>query len=686
MSNSTTTTQSHSTGCSFATFATEIDHRLNSLHNIADGLFVVDSDKDVICKTYLEAFPEGTNQLFRTRTEHDCSTCKSFLRNAGSIVGIVEGRIRTIWDPDYIPESCSFYRDVAAALHEYVASLPIRTVFRTPERSFGKEVTYEQTDLAAIVWKHFHWDVPPMYRTAEVGFVQGNAITRRGVFSRGLQELSAAALQEVSELIDAKSIYRGQEFAFAVRDFLQLKQEYDNLRTVRDRELFTWAEHMKPNTAFLNTAIGTLVSDLSTGMGVEAAVRSFEAKVAPTNYKRPTAVISPAMVKAAAKTIEENGLESALHRRLAKLSDVAVNDVLFVDNEVRPAMRGGVADLLMDQVKPKRTTRETADATDISIEDFVANVLPTAVSAELLVSNEMLGNFVSLTAPQHEDAARLFKWDNNFAWSYDGNVTDSIKQRVKQAGGNVNTMFRTSLAWFNKDDLDIHMHGPTGLHVYFGRKQSGIASLDVDMNVSNPTRTPVENICWNSVPYGEYKILVHNFCKRESIDVGFVLEVEEAGKPPVTYRYDKAVGHMLPCLRVVSSVEGITVSTLDPYLRVADISHNKWGVTTGQFSKIDLVTLSPNHWHGQSIGNKHWFFILRDCKNPEPTRGIYNEFLSSNLETHRKVFEILGDKTKCPVVDEQLSGVGFSSTQKNSAVVAVTTSKTRRLYKISFGG
>ena len=50
---------------------------------------------------------------------------------------------------------------------------------------------------------------------------------------------------------------------------------------------------------FRNTVIGTLVQDLSAGVDLEVAVKSYETKVAPQNYKRPTALITKAMVESA---------------------------------------------------------------------------------------------------------------------------------------------------------------------------------------------------------------------------------------------------------------------------------------------------------------------------------------------------------------------------------------------------
>ena len=76
------------------------------------------------------------------------------------------------------------------------------------------------------------------------------------------------------------------------------------------------------------------------------------------------------------------------------------------------------------------------------------------------------------------------------------------------------------------------------------------------------------------------------------------------------------------------------------------------------------------------------FFILDGCVSDAATRGIYNEFLLPDLEKHRKVFEVLGNRTQCPPSTEQLSGVGFSSTNKDEVVVRVATAKSTRVYNV----
>jgi hypothetical protein len=96
-----------------------------------------------------------------------------------------------------------------------------------------------------------------------------------------------------------------------------------------------------------------------------------------------------------------------------------------------------------------------------------------------------------------------------------------------------------------------------------------------------------------------------------------------------------------------------------------------------------MMMLSPNHWDKNEAGNRHHFFVLDGCTNPERARGFYNEILRSDLIPHRKVFELLADKMKCEESSEQLSGVGFSSTKRDEIICKVNGTFSRVL-KIKF--
>lgn len=638
-------------------------------------LFVTDCSKDELWELYLKSFPDGSNPMYKERTEHDCNCCKQFIRNIGNVVAIKDGKMVSVWDVDVQHP----YDVVADELKAAATSKPIRSIFRSKEYRYGKLETLVLEGCVTKEWHHFEGQVSTKHRTGSPGEQQGEYKSAVDVFLRGLEELDPAALTIVSELIADNMIYRGAEFKEVITAFRGLQVQYSNSQ---DKELFVWDNAKKKGARIRNSAIGTLLQDLSSGVGVDKAVKSFEAKVAPANYKRPKALISPRMVKDAMKLIEKEGLEGVLQRRYAKISDVSVNNVLFVNNDTQLRMKGGIEGLLMEEVSTTTPSLDQAEA--ITADAFLSNVVPKSTSIEILLQNSMLGNFVSITAANIPGGG-LFKWDNDFAWSYDGGVADSIKQRVKKAGGNVTARVRTSLAWYNTDDLDIWVYEPNGNKIHYGNK---CGKLDIDMNAGGrKSRTPVENVCWNNrMQDGTYCVVVHNYCKREDQDFGFEVEFE-ADNISRNFTYHKDVRNneqiSVFSFEVVDN-KVVSATIIDSGVEEGSAQQDKWGVTTESLVKVNTLMLSPNHWDDNEEGNKHWFFILDKCNNPDSTRGIYNEFLKPKFEKHRKVFEILGDKTKCPPQEEQLSGVGFSSTRKDKVTVLVKGPKLNKVYTIVF--
>jgi hypothetical protein len=667
------------------------------------NVFIVDREGDALYEKYLESFPEGTNPIFKTNTEHDCSCCKQFIRRAGAVISIGEDhKVRTVWDraADGAP---AFYRQVAVQMRDAVMSVGVKDLFRVgySETCLGATQTrsLEKNTQRALTWNHLYTgEIPRTLRVASPDQVRGDYRTTVQVFERGLTELKPDAVEMVRSLINSNALYRGEEHKPALLEFQKMQREYLSLGYDEKRSFFAWANAGSRAARFRNTVIGTLVQDLSEGQDLERAVKSFETKVAPQNYKRTTALITPMMIKQAMEKIEELGLESALERRFAVIGDISVNDVKWVDGAAKPLMKGGIGDMLMKHASSnKPASKDEERAEDISLDDFMTRILPEVTGMEVLFKNDLAGNLMSLTAPKHPEPKQLFRWDNDFAWSYGGNVADSIKERVKKAGGSVTGVLRISLSWYNYDDLDLHVHEPPGrgaqaamMHIHFRNKRGWTGgTLDVDMNAGGgQTREPVENVTWASKPPdGKYRVVVNNYNRRETSNPGFVIEVESDGKIS-HYSYNKSIATGSD-VEVVSLyvknglVERVEVAT--PAITTSNISQEKWGLKTEQYVKVTAVTLSPNYWGDNAVGNKHTFFVLDGAKNDEATRGFYNEFLHPRLEPHRKVFEVIADKTKCEPTPNQLSGLGFSSTKKESFIVRAQQGKKQRVFNVHVG-
>lgn len=658
----------------------------------AGTLYQVDVDKEKIWEIYLNAFSEEKKQ------GNQCNNCRSFIRQFAGIVGIKNNERITLWDFEVEDEE---YAAPVKAIKKYIKSLPISGLFFAPLPKIGTNKTPDK--VRNVIWNHFYLEIPAKFVNKDSGPVEGAARDNKNVLQRSLNEITDDAVDTTLELLSQQSLYRGNEFEGMVKEFKKLKTRYKTIKPgLKDN--FCWSESATVSPALSrikNSAIGTFLMDLSEGRELDAAVTAWEKIMAPSSYKRPTALVTSKMIEDARKRLEELGLTGALNRRMLSDKDLTVNNALFVN---RPAK---VEDNIFDQIKKEVTVnpKTLSKMEEVNIKDFVEKILPTAKSVKVLVENKHLSNFVSLVGPK-EAGDTLFKWGNNFSWSYDGNVADSMKNRVAELGGRVDGVLRFTHSWNHPETgrnaslMDLHVflpgssehkdgihdHYPNGQRVGWNNRKDAASHgvQDVDyVNAAPVGHVPVENITFPSMKYlkdGKYIFKIHNWQLRSPTTSGFQAEIEFNNE---IFQYN----HPGP----LKNKQWITLAeatlkngsfTIEHKLDSKASSQTKWNVTTNSYVDVKAITISPNFWNAE-IGNKHYFFFLEGCKADSPVRGIYNEFLKEELSKDRKVFEVLGSKIKVEPVENELSGLGFSETVRASLVVEVTGAF-KRVIKINF--
>lgn len=680
---------------SFSQMVSKFQLNFDAMITDMSYLFIAEVDHEELWNLYLDSFPEGTNEIFRENREYDCNCCRRFIRDFGGVVLIdpLTLEVKSIWRCDI----GDIFQPVFDAMADYVESRSVCGVFLTDTLVIGQHETVD-FNRPGVMYSHLALDLPDRistYPEVQFGSLRSRYQSTVSVMSRSFGEILPDAIETVLDLTSTNALYKGEEWEQVLVKFLELQAAYLELEDANKQAVYCWLKAAtEPRIEMLsrlrNTSMGTLLTDLSEGIDLERAVRSYEKITAPSNYKRPKAIFTTKMVEQAKEKLVELGYDHSLGRRHATIDDVSINDVIWANRDAVKRMKDGMD--VFDDLKKEASVakKDFSHVEEMSIEDFIRDILPTSDSIEMYVEGRHTSNFMSIIAPTDAEAKSMLKWGNNFSWSYNGNITDSMRELVKAFGGDVNGVLRFSIKWNEdgqcNDDYDAHCIEPDGNRIYFSAMRNPYTLGMLDVDIRNPNgKVAIENITWpdpNKMREGKYQFGVHNYQDRGGRS-GFTAEIEYNGEIH-TFAYPKHIHSQ----EMVLVAEG-TYSRKDGFKITKGLdsevaSREVWGLQTNTFVPVSAIMYSPNYWEkGNGTGHRHYCFMMDDCQNPDNARGFYNEFLDGALMEHKRVFEALGGKMLVEPSEHQLSGLGFSSTKRNNVVVKVS-GETDRMIKITF--
>ena len=664
---------------------------------------------------YLKGFTKEENPVFRdpNSSTHNCNLCNNFIRRYGNIIAIDENyEIITLFDVT----DTGNYQHVANNLSNHLKKAPISDVFFETFNELNslpyencnknnnlfklgidknvKRYTKEEAEKYGVVkpneirtFNHLHLFIPRIFVD-----MSGNSIERimadyrdsKNVFQRAMESISVDTYNLVRDLINQGSLLDGQTHLYKIEQMIPFALQYNQLYQGK-KDNWCWVNSYKlPFAKFKNELIGVLCTELAEGKELNEACQAWNKRVDPANYMKATAPITKKQIEEAKKFVEENGYELSFDRRFATIDDIKASEILHVN-----IGKGDIKSVsIFDNVKSASTRHKRSEfdkVEEVSIDKFMSDILPTCNSIEAYLENRMEGNMVSLTTSNIKESKPIFKWSNNYSWTFNGNLAgkSQIKENVKAVGGKITGILRCSLQWNDEDtpgiiDFDLHCETPF-TEIYFSHKRDLTSGGWLDVDMINPSRIGIENITWqNKLKDGKYNFFVKNFSDHTR-HKGFKAEIEFDGNTYIYHCDDIFRGNIK--IATVFVKDGIM--DIVHYLPESTSSKDLYNLSTNEFHKVNLVCLSPNHWDNNNIGNKHYFFMLDNCKCPTSIRSFHAENLIPELANHRKVLEVLGNTTMINPTDDQLSGLGFNATVRDELIVKLSGSF-KRVIKIKF--
>lgn len=536
-------------------------------------------------------------------------------------------------------------------------------------------------------FSHFHLDLPKQFvdvSGSSVETLMADYRDNKNVFQRAMNEIPLDSYKLMIDLIKQDSLLSSGQYIPVLNEYIEFVTEYSKIENnQKDNWCWNKSYELRGKSKFLGTLQGKFLKDVSEGVALQKACEDYNKFIDPINYGKAKKPLTEGMKKAAMKVIEELGCQDSFIRRHANISDIKVDEIRHLNINTDKFKEATI----FDKLKPVSSTRfkrsEFKDIQEVTIETFMNDILKDCTSVELFLENEHENHLCNLTTAINPDAPNIFKYDNLFSTTFNGNLAgkSNIKDNVKSAGGNIEAIVRCSLQWNDEDtkgivDFDLHCKETPGDEIYYGRKKSFRTGGWLDVDMIRPTGIGIENIVHqNKIPDGKYYYYIKNFCGGQN--KGFKVEIEFEGNV-FNYHYTSSLAYKQDVGVAITTVKNGQIS-IEHLLPESMSNKTIYNLETNKFHKVNLICLSPNYWGKSNAGIKQYMFMLENCKTDVPIVSFHTENLLPILAEKNAAMRDLAYITMIEPTGNQLAGLGFNASVRKDIILKLKGSFPRTI-------
>lgn len=356
---------------------------------------------------FVSLLPESRRQHYR------CRACRHFVERSGGLVTIAEdGAARPLL---WMPDAPAFFREAVDQVASVVASARVTGVFLSSAALWGLDSN--TASKTGITWHHLH--VRPtgemICRASALKTAEQLAAEKsedRGILCRSLAEFPIETVRQAHTLLTTGGLYRSEKCIGVAKWLLDLHEALAATKHKVRRDNLIWlsAATAPPGFAHVrSTMIGTLLEDLAAGKPFEAIKASFDSKMHPLQYQRPSAAPTDQQLAEAEKVVAKLASAGSLARRFARLDEVVAHAIW---TPKRAAPDAPAVGSVFGHLRSDRAPASTIDvpAQTITWDKFNWTVLPSAERIELLVPRTPAAFFAFVTATD-PSAPPILQWD-----------------------------------------------------------------------------------------------------------------------------------------------------------------------------------------------------------------------------------------------------------------------------------